>query len=34
VYSKDLGEDTTQLATSMTTFDPDDTWKREETEPQ
>ena len=30
VFSKDLGENTTKLAVEMTTFDPDDTWKREE----
>ena len=33
VYSKDLGPDTTKLATAMTAFDPDDSWKREEIEP-
>ena len=30
VFSKDLRENTTKLAVEMTTFDPDDTWKREE----
>jgi hypothetical protein len=30
VFSKDLGPDTTKLAVEMTTFDPDDSWKREE----
>jgi hypothetical protein len=30
VYSKDLGDDTSKLATEMTRFDPDETWKREE----
>ena len=30
VFSKDLGPDTSKLATEMTTFDPDETWKREE----
>jgi hypothetical protein len=30
VYSKDLGDDTTKLATAMTRFDPDPSWKREE----
>jgi len=30
VFSKDLGPDTAKLAAAMTTFDPDDTWKREE----
>jgi hypothetical protein len=30
VYSKDLGEDTAKLATAMTLFDPDPSWKREE----
>jgi hypothetical protein len=29
VFSKDLGPDTTKLATEMTLFDPDATWKRE-----
>jgi hypothetical protein len=29
VFSKDLGPDTTKLATEMTLFDPDSTWKRE-----
>ena len=32
VYSKDLGPDTGKLAAAMTSFDPDDSWKREETE--
>ncbi|HEY3516493.1 MAG TPA: DUF2950 domain-containing protein [Gammaproteobacteria bacterium] len=32
VFSKDLGPDTEKLATAMTTFDPDDSWKREEIE--
>jgi Protein of unknown function (DUF2950) len=27
VYEKDLGQDTSELARSMTTFDPDDTWR-------
>ena len=30
VFSKDLGENTMKLAVEMTTFDPDDSWKREE----
>jgi hypothetical protein len=30
VFSKDLGENTAKLAAEMTTFDPDDSWKREE----
>ena len=30
VFSKDLGENTEKLAVEMTTFDPDDSWKREE----
>jgi hypothetical protein len=30
VYSKDLGNDTAKLATEMTRFDPDPSWKREE----
>jgi Protein of unknown function (DUF2950) len=30
VFSKDLGPDTATLATEMTTFDPDPSWKREE----
>jgi hypothetical protein len=29
VFSKDLGPETTKLATEMTLFDPDATWKRE-----
>jgi hypothetical protein len=29
VFSKDLGADTQRIATEMTLFDPDDTWKRE-----
>ena len=29
VFSKDLGQDTQQLADEMKAFDPDDTWKRE-----
>jgi hypothetical protein len=29
VFSKDLGPDTTNVATAMTLFDPDATWKRE-----
>ena len=33
VFSKDLGENTAKLAVEMTTFDPDDSWKREEIEP-
>jgi hypothetical protein len=33
VFSKDLGPDTAKLATEMTRFDPDDTWKREEVGP-
>jgi hypothetical protein len=32
VFSKDLGPDTDELATAMTTFDPDDSWTREEIE--
>ena len=32
VYSKDLGPDTAKIAAAMTTFDPDDSWMREETE--
>ncbi len=32
VFSKDLGADTAKLAAEMTTFDPDETWKREEIE--
>jgi hypothetical protein len=30
VFSKDLGADTEMLATAMTQFDPDSSWKREE----
>ena len=30
VFSKDLGENTMKLAVEMTTFDPDDSWQREE----
>jgi hypothetical protein len=30
VFSKDLGADTAKLAAEMTTFDPDESWKREE----
>jgi hypothetical protein len=30
VFSKDLGAETATLATSMTLFDPDPSWKREE----
>ena len=33
VFSKDLGPDTEKLATEMTAFDPDESWKREEIEP-
>jgi hypothetical protein len=33
VFSKDLGADTAKLASEMTTFDPDATWKREELTP-
>lgn len=33
VFSKDLGADTAKLATEMTSFDPDDSWKREELTP-
>jgi hypothetical protein len=33
VFSKDLGPDTAKLAAAMTTFDPDDSWKREDTAP-
>jgi hypothetical protein len=32
VFSKDLGADTAKVAAEMTTFDPDETWKREEIE--
>ena len=32
VFSKDLGADTVKLATEMTTFDPDESWTREEIE--
>ncbi len=32
VFSKDLGPDTLKLAAEMTTFDPDETWTREEIE--
>jgi hypothetical protein len=32
VFSKDLGADTAKLAAQMTTFDPDESWKREEIE--
>jgi hypothetical protein len=28
VYQKDLGPDTTMIAQSMTTFNPDETWKK------
>jgi hypothetical protein len=31
VFSKDLGADTEKIASEMTIFDPDSTWKREET---
>lgn len=31
VFSKDLGADTAKIAGEMTTFDPDDSWKREAT---
>lgn len=30
VYEKDLGPDTTKLATAMTTYSPDSTWRRSE----
>ncbi|HTO52350.1 MAG TPA: DUF2950 domain-containing protein [Myxococcota bacterium] len=30
VYSKDLGPDTAKIASAMTAFDPDDTWKKEQ----
>ena len=30
IYEKDLGDDTTAAAAAMTTFDPDDTWRRYE----
>lgn len=33
VFSKDLGTDTAKLASEMTSFDPDDSWKREELTP-
>jgi hypothetical protein len=33
VFSKDLGPDASKLAATMTSFDPDATWKREEVEP-
>jgi hypothetical protein len=29
VYSKDLGPDTAQIAANLSTFDPDQSWKRE-----
>ena len=32
VYSKDLGAETSKLALAMDTFDPDQTWTKEETE--
>jgi hypothetical protein len=32
VFSKDLGADTAKLAAAMTSFDPDESWKREEIE--
>jgi hypothetical protein len=32
VFSKDLGADTATLAAEMTSFDPDESWKREEIE--
>jgi len=32
VYSKDLGENTAKVAAEMTTFDPDETWTREQIE--
>jgi Protein of unknown function (DUF2950) len=28
VYEKDLGADTTKIAESMTTYDPDSTWRQ------
>ena len=28
VYEKDLGQDTSELAKSMTTFNPDETWRK------
>jgi hypothetical protein len=28
VYEKDLGQDTSELARSMTTFNPDEIWRR------
>jgi hypothetical protein len=31
VFSKDLGPNTTKIAASMTRFDPDSTWKKEDT---
>jgi hypothetical protein len=30
IYEKDLGKDTANKATAMTTFDPDSTWKKYE----
>jgi hypothetical protein len=30
IYEKDLGEDTATAAAAMTTFDPDDTWRKDE----
>ena len=30
LYEKDLGKNTNQIAEAMTTFDPDQTWKRTE----
>jgi hypothetical protein len=30
IYEKDLGPNTTRLAQSMTTYDPDSTWQKAE----